>query len=134
MLDFVPLPLYSALRCKVKLMETRIFRSAVAIIKLDCCCISFSAQRNTASIVGTVADPAAPLTRFLRRFGFAYDLGGKGRTVLRGGYGMSGNIAIFNSQFLSALNPPFVLRRTYQADPSANVNLSLFDDALCGKG
>ena len=80
----------------------------------------FSGRKNRALY-------SAPLTRFLPRLEFAYDLGGKGKTVLRGGYGMFGNIAIFNSQFLSALNPPFVVTRTYQADPSANVNLPFAD-------
>jgi hypothetical protein len=68
-----------------------------------------------------------PYLRFLPRLGFAYDLGGKGKTVLRGGYGMFGNIAIFNSQFLGALNPPFVVTRDYVADPSIGVDVQLSD-------
>lgn len=75
--------------------------------------------RKRRSLYGT------PLSRFYPRFGFAYDPTGKGNTVVRGGYGVFGNIAIFNSEFLGALNAPFVVERTYSANPSAGVNLPL---------
>jgi len=80
----------------------------------------FTGRKNRA-LYGT------PYTRFYPRLGFAYDVTGKGTTVLRGGYGVFGNIAIFNSEFLSALNPPFVVERTYASNPSAGVNVPLSD-------
>lgn len=66
-----------------------------------------------------------PKTNFAPRFGFAYDLTGDSKTVLRGGYGIFWNLAIFNSQFLSALNAPFVEARTYQSSPAQGVVLDL---------
>lgn len=64
-----------------------------------------------------------PKKNFAPRFGFAYDLTGDSKTVLRGGYGIFWNLAIFNSQFLSAINAPFVVSQTYQANPSRGVLL-----------
>lgn len=66
-----------------------------------------------------------PKTNFAPRFGFAYDLTGDSKTVLRGGYGIFWNLAIFNSQFLSALNAPFVVARTYQSSPAQGLVLDL---------
>jgi hypothetical protein len=66
-----------------------------------------------------------PKTNFAPRFGFAYDLTGDSKTVLRGGYGIFWNLAIFNSQFLSALNAPFVVARTYQSSPAQGLILDL---------
>lgn len=64
-----------------------------------------------------------PTKNFAPRLGIAYNLTGDGKTVLRTGYGIFYNLAIFNSQFLAAINVPFVVSQTYQASPAQGVIL-----------
>lgn len=68
-----------------------------------------------------------PKKNFAPRIGIAYDLSGDGKTILRSGYGIFYNLAIFNSQFLAAINAPFVTTETFQANPAAGVILN-FDN------
>jgi hypothetical protein len=64
-----------------------------------------------------------PKKNFAPRIGLAFNLTGDGKTVLRTGYGIFYNLAIFNSQFLAAINAPFVVSQTFQADPARGVVL-----------
>lgn len=64
-----------------------------------------------------------PKKNFAPRIGIAFNLTGDGKTVLRSGYGIFYNLAIFNSQFLAAINAPFVVSQTFQADPARGVIL-----------
>jgi hypothetical protein len=64
-----------------------------------------------------------PTKNFAPRVGIAYNLTGDSKTVLRTGYGIFYNLAIFNSQFLAAINAPFVVSQTFQADPARGVIL-----------
>jgi hypothetical protein len=64
-----------------------------------------------------------PKKNFAPRIGIAWSLTEDNKTVLRTGYGIFYNLAIFNSQFLAAINAPFVVSRTYQADPARGVVL-----------
>ncbi|MBO0859448.1 MAG: TonB-dependent receptor [Chloracidobacterium sp.] len=50
-----------------------------------------------------------PKKDFAPRFGFAYDLFGKGQTVLRGGYGIFWNNPLTGTSSQKASNPPFLL-------------------------
>ena len=50
-----------------------------------------------------------PKADFAPRFGFAYDLRGDGRTLLRGGYGMFYNNPLTGTSSSKASNPPFLL-------------------------
>ena len=50
-----------------------------------------------------------PKADFAPRFGFAYDLRGNGRTLLRGGYGMFYNNPLTGTSSSKASNPPFLL-------------------------
>jgi len=66
-----------------------------------------------------------PKKNFAPRIGIAYNLTADGKTVLRTGYGIFYNLAIFNSQFLAAINAPFVVSQTFQADPARGVVLHI---------
>ena len=48
-------------------------------------------------------------TDFAPRLGFAYDLGGTGRTILRGGFGMFWNTPLTGTASSKGQNPPFLL-------------------------
>jgi hypothetical protein len=50
-----------------------------------------------------------PKKDFAPRFGFAYDLFGKGQTVLRGGYGIFWNNPLTGTSSQKPSNPPFLL-------------------------
>jgi hypothetical protein len=50
-----------------------------------------------------------PTKDFAPRFGFAYDVFGKGRTVLRGGYGIFWNNPLTGTSSQKPSNPPFLL-------------------------
>jgi hypothetical protein len=64
-----------------------------------------------------------PLDDFGPRIGLSYALTGDRKTVLRGGYGIFYNVPIFNSYFLGAINPPFVVTETFIAQPSLGLFL-----------
>jgi hypothetical protein len=60
------------------------------------------------------------------RFGFAYDLAGNGRTLLRGGFGIFWNFSPGGTSSSKAQNPPFLQATAQNATPSAyGVNLLL---------
>jgi hypothetical protein len=62
------------------------------------------------------------------RFGFAYDLTGSGRTLLRGGVGLFWNFSPGGTSSSKAQNPPFLQSQALNASPSAyGVNLLLKD-------
>ena len=48
-------------------------------------------------------------TDFAPRLGFAYDVGGTGRTILRGGFGVFWNTPLTGTASSKAQNPPFLL-------------------------
>jgi hypothetical protein len=50
-----------------------------------------------------------PKKDFAPRFGFAYDLFGKGQTVVRGGYGIFWNNPLTGTSSSKPINPPFLL-------------------------
>jgi len=50
-----------------------------------------------------------PKTDFAPRFGFAYDVFGKGQTVVRGGYGVFWNNPLTGTSSSKPINPPFLL-------------------------
>jgi len=50
-----------------------------------------------------------PKTDFAPRIGFAYDVFGKGRTVVRGGYGIFWNNPLTGTSSSKPINPPFLL-------------------------
>jgi hypothetical protein len=50
-----------------------------------------------------------PMKDFAPRFGFAYDLFGRGQTVLRGGYGIFWNNPLTGTSSQKPSNPPFLL-------------------------
>jgi hypothetical protein len=58
------------------------------------------------------------------RFGFAYDLTGDGRTVVRGGYGIFWNWGVGGTSSSKATNPPFLQTTDLQATLGAS-NLTL---------
>lgn len=53
-----------------------------------------------------------PTHDFGPRFGFAYNLFGKSRTVLRGGYGIFWNNPLTGTSSSKAINPPFLLSQS----------------------
>lgn len=53
-----------------------------------------------------------PKRDFAPRFGFAYNLFGRGRTVLRGGYGIFWNNPLTGTSSSKAINPPFLLAQS----------------------
>jgi hypothetical protein len=62
------------------------------------------------------------------RFGFAYDLTGNSRTVVRGGFGIFWNFTPGGTSSSKAQNPPFLQSTALNATPSAyGVNLLLKD-------
>jgi hypothetical protein len=62
------------------------------------------------------------------RFGFAYDLTGNSRTLLRGGFGIFWNFTPGGTSSSKAQNPPFLQATSLNASPSAyGVNLLLKD-------
>ena len=62
------------------------------------------------------------------RFGFAYDLNGSGRTIVRGGFGVFWNFTPGGTSGSKAQNPPFLQATSRNATPSAyGVNLLLKD-------
>lgn len=66
-----------------------------------------------------------PKKNLAPRAAIAYSLSRDGKTVLRAGYGIFYNLAIFNSQYFNALNPPYVAFQTYQPIPSQGLILTL---------
>ena len=54
-------------------------------------------------------------TDFAPRLGFAYDLRGSGRTMLRGGFGMFWNTPLTGTGSSKAQNPPFLLSQVLQS-------------------
>jgi carboxypeptidase family protein len=54
-----------------------------------------------------------PKKDFAPRFGFAYDVFGKGRTVLRGGYGIFWNNPLTGTSSAKPINPPFLLAQSF---------------------
>jgi len=62
------------------------------------------------------------------RVGFAYDLNGSGRTIVRGGFGVFWNFTPGGTSGSKAQNPPFLQATALNATPSAyGVNLLLKD-------
>ncbi|HKX31314.1 MAG TPA: TonB-dependent receptor, partial [Blastocatellia bacterium] len=53
-----------------------------------------------------------PKKDFAPRVGFSYDLFGRGRTVLRGGYGIFWNNPLTGTSSAKAINPPFLLAQS----------------------
>ena len=51
------------------------------------------------------------------RFGFAYDLNGSGRTIVRGGFGVFWNFTPGGTSGSKAQNPPFLQATALNADP-----------------
>lgn len=54
-----------------------------------------------------------PKKDFAPRVGFAYDLSGQGKTVLRGGYGMFWNNPLTGTSSSKAINPPYLLSQAF---------------------
>jgi hypothetical protein len=62
------------------------------------------------------------------RFGFAYDVGGNGKTLVRGGFGVFWNFSPGGTSSSKAQNPPFLQATALNANPTAyGVNLLLRD-------
>ena len=62
------------------------------------------------------------------RFGFAYDVTGNGKTLVRGGFGMFWNFTPGGTSSSKAQNPPFLQSTSLNATPTAyGVNLLLKD-------
>jgi hypothetical protein len=73
-----------------------------------------------------------PKKNFAPRASLAYDLSGRGRTILRAGYGIFYNLEIFNSQYFNALNPPFVVFQAFNANPATGLVLPIADPFSAG--
>ena len=58
------------------------------------------------------------------RFGFAYDVSGDGRTIVRGGYGMFWNFTPGGTSSSKAQNPPFLQATTFTTSFGTNLVLS----------
>ena len=58
------------------------------------------------------------------RFGFAYDITGNGRTVVRGGYGMFWNFTPGGTSSSKAQNPPFLQAQSTTTSLGTNIVLS----------
>ena len=63
-------------------------------------------------------------TDFGPRFGFAYDLTGDGRTIVRGGYGIFWNFSPGGTSSSKAQNPPFLQSTTLTTNFGTNLRLS----------
>lgn len=65
-----------------------------------------------------------PKLDFAPRFGFAFDLLGNGRTVLRGGYGMFYNNPLTGTSSSKVSNPPFLLAQAFTTTLLPTLRLS----------
>ncbi len=64
------------------------------------------------------------------RFGFAYDLGGDGKTMIRGGFGVFWNFTPGGTSSSKAQNPPFLQSTTITPSPTAYGTNVLLKDGL----
>jgi hypothetical protein len=64
------------------------------------------------------------------RFGFAYDLNGSGRTIVRGGFGIFWNFTPGGTSGSKAQNQPFLQSTTLNANPTAYGSNLLLKDGL----
>jgi hypothetical protein len=64
------------------------------------------------------------------RFGFAYDLDGSGKTLVRGGFGIFWNFTPGGTSSSKAQNPPFLQATSISASPSAYGANNLLRDGL----
>ncbi|HEY7499441.1 MAG TPA: carboxypeptidase regulatory-like domain-containing protein [Vicinamibacterales bacterium] len=64
------------------------------------------------------------------RFGFAYDLDGSGKTLVRGGFGIFWNFTPGGTSSSKAQNPPFLQSTTINANPTAYGVNNLLRDGL----
>lgn len=64
------------------------------------------------------------------RFGFAYDLDGSGKTLIRGGFGVFWNFTPGGTSSSKAQNPPFLQSTTLNASPTAYGSNNLLRDGL----
>ena len=64
------------------------------------------------------------------RFGFAYDLTGDGKTMVRGGFGVFWNFTPGGTSSSKAQNPPFLQSTSLNADPTAYGTNLLLKDGL----
>jgi carboxypeptidase family protein len=65
-----------------------------------------------------------PKKDFAPRFGFAYDVFGKGRTILRGGYGIFWNNPLTGTSSAKPINPPFLLAQSFTTTFAPSFRLS----------
>jgi hypothetical protein len=64
------------------------------------------------------------------RFGFAYDLSGDGKTLVRGGFGVFWNFSPGGTSSSKAQNPPFLQATSLNANPTAYGSNLLLRDGL----